>query len=163
MGAGRGTAKEIPQRAFNDLIQRAIAAGQIAADDSTIWRADHAVRFTPHQQIAVDRTLARFAAAPYAPPTAAETLTLLGNDEALLEALIDQTQLTRLSGGVLFRHADFEAMIEGVRDYLAEHGVITLAQARDLFDTSRKYGQALLEEMDARHITRRNGDERVLR
>ncbi|MFN3983498.1 MAG: SelB C-terminal domain-containing protein, partial [Caldilinea sp.] len=29
--------------------------------------------------------------------------------------------------------------------------------------TSRKYAQAVLEEMDARRITRREGDSRVLR
>ncbi|MBK8046105.1 MAG: SelB C-terminal domain-containing protein, partial [Anaerolineales bacterium] len=32
-----------------------------------------------------------------------------------------------------------------------------------LFNTSRKYAQAVLEEMDARRITRREGDLRVLR
>ena len=38
-----------------------------------------------------------------------------------------------------------------------------LVEVRDRFDTSRKYAQALLEEMDARRITRREGDARMLR
>jgi selenocysteine-specific elongation factor len=38
-----------------------------------------------------------------------------------------------------------------------------LAEVRDLFGTSRKYAQAVLEEMDARRITRREGEGRVLR
>ncbi len=40
---------------------------------------------------------------------------------------------------------------------------MTLAQVRDLLGTSRKYAQALLENMDQERITRRVGDERVLR
>jgi serine/threonine protein kinase len=38
----------------------------------------------------------------------------------------------------------------------------TLAQVRDLFDTSRKYAQAILEHLDEEGITKRVGDERVL-
>jgi selenocysteine-specific elongation factor len=34
---------------------------------------------------------------------------------------------------------------------------------RDLFDTSRKYALALLEYLDAKGITKRVGDERILR
>ena len=45
----------------------------------------------------------------------------------------------------------------------ATTGSVTLAQVRDMFGTSRKYAQALLEHMDAERITRRVGDARVLR
>jgi selenocysteine-specific elongation factor len=38
-----------------------------------------------------------------------------------------------------------------------------VAQVRDLFSTSRKYALALLGYMDEKRITRRVGDERVLR
>ena len=37
------------------------------------------------------------------------------------------------------------------------------AETRDLFDTSRKYAQAVLEELDAQRVTRRLDDSRVLR
>jgi selenocysteine-specific elongation factor len=40
---------------------------------------------------------------------------------------------------------------------------ITLARFRDLLDTSRRTAQLLLERFDADGITRRVGDERVLR
>ena len=48
-------------------------------------------------------------------------------------------------------------------EHLRRNGTITVAEARTLFDTSRKYILPLLERMDQEHITRRNGDERVLR
>jgi selenocysteine-specific elongation factor len=160
---GQGRARDLPLRAFNDLVERAAAEGLVAADDSFIWRTDFVVRFNETQRRAVERTLARFAASSYTPPTAAETLDLLGGDEALLEALIEGGHLARLGGAVLFRAEDFAAMVAAIRGFIAENGSITLAQARDLFDTSRKYAQAILEEMDAQRITRREGDLRILR
>jgi selenocysteine-specific elongation factor len=41
--------------------------------------------------------------------------------------------------------------------------MISLAEARDLFNTSRKYAQALLEHLDVLGVTARDGDFRRLR
>jgi selenocysteine-specific elongation factor len=53
-------------------------------------------------------------------------------------------------------------MVTRVRSHIEQEGSITLAQVRDLFGTSRKYAQALLEHLDEKGITRRVGDARVL-
>ena len=58
--------------------------------------------------------------------------------------------------------------LEGLRACLIElagerGGAITLAEARDELGTSRKYAQALLEHLDASHLTVRHGDRHVLR
>ena len=41
-------------------------------------------------------------------------------------------------------------------------GVITVAQVRDMFGTSRRYVLSLLEHLDSERVTLRRGDERVL-
>ncbi len=155
--------QELPLRAFNDLVAQAQEAGHVQADDTAVWRAGHRIRFTPEQEAGIQRVLAALEASPYAPPHANELLRLLGDDPELLEALVDQGQLVRLGNNVLFRRQDFETMVQAIVTHLEEHGTITLAQVRDRFATSRKYAQAVLEEMDARRITRREGDVRVLR
>jgi selenocysteine-specific elongation factor len=38
-----------------------------------------------------------------------------------------------------------------------------VAEVRDLFKTSRKYALALMEHLDASGVTKRVGDERVLK
>ena len=48
-------------------------------------------------------------------------------------------------------------------DELEQYRSISLARFRDLLGTSRKTAQLLLERFDADAITRRVGDERVLR
>jgi selenocysteine-specific elongation factor len=160
---GQSAGGELPLRAFNDWVEQAVAAGLIQANDAVLWLADHQIRYSPQQSQAMERTLAAYAAAPFSPPNAGDTLALLGNDEELLESLVEQNLLLRISGGVYFRPSDFDTAIERIAAFARENGSVTLAQTRDLFDTSRKYAQALLEEMDTRRMTRRVGDERVLR
>ena len=53
--------------------------------------------------------------------------------------------------------------MERLREAIGPGTPFTVAQARDLLGASRKYVVALLEELDRRRVTRRIGDERVLR
>ena len=66
-------------------------------------------------------------------------------------------------GWVVCAAEAYRGMGERVVAHLKERQTVTLAQVRDLLGTSRKYAQALLENMDQERITRRVGDERVLR
>lgn len=157
------TQKKLTVRIFNAMIEAAQREEKIAADDHAIWQIDFQVSLTLEQQQAVDHLLEEFASAPFSPPNAGETLRLLDQDEELLEHLIESEQLVRFGGGVLFRKQDFDTAQETIVAFAREHNAVTLAQARDLLQTSRKYVQAILEEMDAQRITRRDGDARVLR
>jgi selenocysteine-specific elongation factor len=138
-------------------------SGEIEADDTVVALKGFVATPTPEQAELVTRTLAVLEKATYSPPPADEIIRLLGNDPALLEMLIEQGRVVRVGSGLLYRAEEFEAMVAQVRAYVVEHGAITLSEARDLFDTSRRYAQAVLEELDARRITRREGDVRVLR
>ncbi|MGC8875313.1 MAG: SelB C-terminal domain-containing protein, partial [Chloroflexia bacterium] len=55
----------------------------------------------------------------------------------------------------------YEEMVRRVLAQIDRAGPITVAQVRDLFQTSRKFALALLEDMDRRKLTRRIGDERI--
>ncbi|MEJ5250025.1 MAG: selenocysteine-specific translation elongation factor [Caldilinea sp.] len=150
-------------RHFNALIDALAQQGLLYADDACVRLPDFAPTPTPAQQRSIERVLAAFAASPYAPPNLQDTLRMLDENAELLEYLTDQGVLVRLGGDVLLRAEDFNAMVEEITAYLRAQGAITLAEVRDRFQTSRKYAQAVLEEMDARRLTRREGDVRVLR
>jgi selenocysteine-specific elongation factor len=64
---------------------------------------------------------------------------------------------------VLFRKRDYERLVEGVISHLKAKGTLTVAEFRDRYQTSRKYALGLLEHLDQRGITRREGDFRKLR
>ncbi|MCD6291081.1 MAG: SelB C-terminal domain-containing protein, partial [Anaerolineae bacterium] len=79
------------------------------------------------------------------------------------QALVDHGKLVRVSDEIAFTPAAYEQMVAQVRDFIEREGSITIAQVRDLFQTSRRYALALMGYLDAQRITRRVGDERVLR
>ncbi len=85
-------------------------------------------------------------------------------DEAALTALRDHGRAVRL-GRDLHIHVDALAAVrDRVAALIEADGAVTLAGLRDDLSTSRRYAQALLERLDADHVTRRLPDDRrVLR
>ncbi len=154
------SALRLDPRAYNGLLARAAADGLIVDEAATVRLPEHQVRFTPQQQQAVDDLLARFRAAPYATPSVKEAAALVG--EEVLGVLLARGDLVQVSPEVIFLRETYEEMVERIRAHIQQQGSITLAQVRDLFQTSRKYAQALLEYLDGVGVTRRVGDERVL-
>ena len=71
--------------------------------------------------------------------------------------------MLKLNEDVIFLTETYEKMRDRLVAYLKEHNSITVAQVRDMFGTSRKYALAFLGYLDEKRITRRVGDERVLR
>ncbi len=84
-------------------------------------------------------------------------------DIEIVSALVSQGTLVRLSEDVLLLHETYDQMVERIQQHIRENSSITVAQVRDLFGTSRKYALALMEYLDQQRITRRVGDERMLR
>lgn len=148
-------------RQFNDLLSQAVQEGRIVDEGAMVRLSSHAAQPSPQQQVAVDRLLAQFRAQPYTPPGAADVAAAVGDE--LSQWLLESGRLTRVSDDVLFESRAYEVMVQQITDHLRREGSITVAQVRDLFNTSRKYALALMEHLDARRITRRVGDERVLR
>jgi selenocysteine-specific elongation factor len=98
---------------------------------------------------------------PHSPPSVKECQAETGED--IYNALVELEQLIQLSADVVFRKEDYEEMVAKVRAFISEKGQMTVADARDLFDSSRKYMLALLEHLDAIRVTTRDGDFRKLR
>jgi selenocysteine-specific elongation factor len=148
-------------RLFNEIVSQAKEEGWLAEGGGTIRLASHQATFTAKQQQAVDFLLYTFRQDPYITPSAAQCEEQVGSQ--VLNALLEQGQLVRLNEDVILLTGTYEQMREQVVTYLKTQSSITVAQVRDLFGTSRKYALALLGYLDEKRITRRVGDERVLR
>ena len=146
-------------------LQERTFAGALArwSEDETMSESGASValpgwtpQLTPEQTSAADAYVAALAAKPYAPPT----------DSAPPADVLDYLRDARrvvTAGDVTFDAAAYAEMVSRVTEHLRSEGTVTLAQVRDMFGTSRKYAQALLEHLDQERVTRRVGDERVLR
>jgi selenocysteine-specific elongation factor len=147
-------------RTFIQAVARATSQGALAATETTLALPSHQVVLSPEQQRQVRKLLAAFAADPYSPPTVSESEAIVG--PGVLAALIEQGDLVKVNDAVLFSAEAYKDMTKAVTEHLGRDGQITLAQARDMFATSRKYAQAFLEHLDDKRITKRVGDARIL-
>jgi selenocysteine-specific elongation factor len=152
---------KLETRLFNEALARAAAEGALVEGEAVVRLPDHAVRFSPVQQEGINRLLREFRRAPYTTPSYKDAAAALGEDVVL--ALIEGSQLVRLGPDVLLLPETYDELLAWVKQTITEHGSVNVAQVRDAFDTSRKYALALLEYLDDQHITKRVGDERVLR
>ncbi|MFL5945163.1 MAG: selenocysteine-specific translation elongation factor [Gaiellaceae bacterium] len=85
------------------------------------------------------------------------------DDTALARFLEERGRLVRVGDGYAISPEAYEQARAVLVHELETAERITLARFRDLLDTSRKTAQLLLERFDADGVTRRLGDERVLR
>jgi selenocysteine-specific elongation factor len=85
------------------------------------------------------------------------------DDAELARFLEGEGRLVRVGDGLAVSVAAFEDAKRAVAEECRRAGAITLARFRDLLGISRRPAQLLLERFDADGLTRRVGDERVLR
>ena len=146
---------------FNTLVNLAVDNQLVIDEGKILHLPDHTVQFSEREQAAISELMARIQANPVNTPSVKESIEMVG--EAVLQALIEQGDLVQVSGDVLFDVDTYHHLISQVETTINEQGSITIAQARDLFGTSRKYVLALLEHLDSIGVTRRDGDQRLLR
>jgi len=161
----RGMAREelksklnLDARVFNLLIAQYESRHILIHTAGVVALPSHTVTFSAAQQTKADALLKRFATAPFATPSVKECVAEVGED--VFAALADTGAVRLVSPEVVFRSADYESLVAGVKSALAERGQISLAEVRDLFGTTRKYAQALLEHLDSIGVTIRDGDVR---
>lgn len=145
-----------PKAVAQTITAGLVAGGVLVEDGLNLRRPDHSIRLTPEQQASLDAFRRSLAESPYAPP--AERIP----EPDVLKLLLERGEIVKLAEGVVFSTDAYNRMVERVSGHLEAHGKVTLAEVRDLLQTSRKYAKALLEHLDARKLTRRVGDERVL-
>jgi len=131
--------------------------GVLVEDGAAVHLPSYRVHLSHQQQAKVDAFLNALDQNPYSPPGDIKL------EIDLLNLLIEQRQVVKVSDGVFFSASAYSEMVDKIIAYARSKGKVTLAEVRDLLGTSRKYAQALLEYMDERKLTRRVGDERVLR
>ncbi|MBM4456527.1 MAG: selenocysteine-specific translation elongation factor [Chloroflexi bacterium] len=150
-----------PPKLFNELVARAASEEIVAETGDYLHRPGFRITFTAEQQTRVDALLAAFRRQPYTPPSMAESAAMA--DAEIVSALMYAGTLVRLSEDVLFLKETYDEIVSRIVAYIREKGSMTVAQVRDAFNASRKYALAIMEHLDERKITRRVGDERVLR
>ncbi|HYH11063.1 MAG TPA: selenocysteine-specific translation elongation factor [Thermomicrobiales bacterium] len=145
------------QRTFDELVRELERRGVLRAEGASIALPGFRISFDESQRRVADAFLAAAREAGFSPP-APQALGLSDREVGALEAL---GEVVRVSEQIVYPAEVFARIREMVIAKLERDTTITLAEYRDIFDTSRKYAQPTLEYLDERRVTRRKGDVRV--
>jgi selenocysteine-specific elongation factor len=146
---------------FNALLKKLITEHLLTDHSTLLAKPEHEIQFDSGQQAKVQELMRKFEQSPFSPPGVKELQTEV--DQEILNALIESNQLITVSSDVVFRKQDYDLMVDRIKKEIQQKEKITLSEVRDLFSTSRKYAQALLEHLDALGVTVREGDFRRLK
>ncbi|MEE8373865.1 MAG: selenocysteine-specific translation elongation factor [Dehalococcoidia bacterium] len=151
-----GTRLKLSPASLATTLQKMLDEKVIIEERATVSLPSHHIQLTGDQQAKVDAFLGSLTQNPYSPPGDAMP------DPDLLNLMVKQRRVVKVSDSVVFAATSYDEMVNRIVDHIKQHGRVTLAETRDLFNTSRKYAQAILEHLDQEKVTRRVGDERVL-
>ena len=152
---------KLDARTSNALLTQYAVRNLIKDSNNLIAVASHEIKFNAAEQAKVEEMMRKFSQSPFAPPNVKECQELVGAE--VFTAMIESGELIPVSADVVFRKSDYDSMKAEIQQTAERNGRVSLAETRDLFKTSRKYAQALLEHFDSIGFTVRDGDFRKLR
>jgi selenocysteine-specific elongation factor len=163
----RSRADGADERVFAHLLARLVEEGTVALDRDKVRLVAHAIRLSDEQQRLVDRLEQDYLKADASPPSPEEALGRAGlaggEDHELFQLLVDSKKLVRVKESLFFHSTALDSIQERFVAMLRERREIGPGDIKDLLGISRKYAIPLLEYFDARRVTQRVGERRILR
>ena len=150
-------------RAFERLFE----TKQVTQEQERIFLSDKEPVLSADEKRAVDQLAHLFMKAEFVTPRPDELPTITGFKQSMIDELLIHLRhrniLVELAEQVIIHHIHLEKSKQILCKHLEKQGRIRLAEYKDLLNTSRKFALPLLEYWDKAGLTKRVGDDRVLR
>jgi len=151
---------------FNALLQTLVAQGKIEVQGETVRLAGRRIQLTPEEQAAKEQISEAFGRRGLEVPSAPEVLAKLRIDrlraEKLLQILLRENVLCKVTEDLIFHRSALKQLKELLAQRKAQSNRINVTVFKEITGLSRKYAIPLLEYLDREHVTRREGDERII-
>jgi len=157
--------KNINARMFNLILKKLEEAEKIQSSDKRLWLPGHK-SMPGSEDLKIIEMIEREMKENLFTPPSLESLKQKANidNTGILEIiayLLENKILIKANQDIYFSNDVIEEGKKRLNDYFAGEKELTLATARDIFDTTRKYALPLVEYFDRIRFTRRIGDIRV--
>jgi selenocysteine-specific elongation factor len=165
--ARAGLGAGVEPKTFRWCVDRLVAAGRLARDDSVVRLPSHRIALSSDARSLGERVAAMVADAGFTPPD----LRVIGGATGVeprrlaevLGVLEREGRVVRVAPDLWFGPAAVAEARERLAAHCKAHGEISAAVFRDLIGASRKFAIALLDWCDRTGVTTRVGDVRRLR
>jgi len=156
-------AREMP-RVPPFVLDALLAAAEISVEGETVRLRTHKVVLQEDEEQARAAIERAFETAGLAVPSMAEVLAASGLEmkraRTLLENLLRQKRLIRINQELVFHAGAIEHLQQILSARKSQH--FGVGEFKEWTGVSRKYAIPLLEYLDREHITRREGDRRLI-
>ncbi len=158
---------KLDEVAYEKITNQLIRSKNIVKDGNLLRLASHEIQFTEEEASAKETLEQLFLDADINTPALKDLNALLPDYspqliESTFYALLNLGQFIKAADN-FFLHKDvYERNKEALTNYLRKNGTISVAEFRELAQTSRKYAVPFLEYCDTQNITVRDGNVRRL-
>ncbi len=157
------TTLKIDPRLFNFVLS---GFNEIVADKDLLRSREFRISLSSSEEENRTKILELLVKGGFQPPAKEELASSLKMDQKritdILGLMSKEGAVVRLSDSLYLPAATYEKMMTIIRDFFSKKGEMTVAEFRDLLNTTRKYALPFLEYLDSRKITIRTGDVRKL-
>jgi selenocysteine-specific elongation factor len=154
---------KLEPKLFNLLIA---SFKDITAEKNIMRLKDFKIELSSGQEVHKTKMLDLLKTSGFQPPAKSELSSLLGIDSKqtsdILNILSKDGRIVRINDTLYISSASYERIISLLKSFFAEKSEMTVAEFRDMLNTSRKYALPYLEYLDSHNVTIRTGDVRKL-
>jgi len=153
----------IGHRVFDEL---PLKIKDIAVEKDTVRLKTFNISLTDEKKSLKGKILKAIEASAFQPPMKDELSMSFSINEKeigeLLKIMSAEGMLVRINDSIYISSANYKKMIDAIKDLFKAKQQMTVAEFRDVLNTSRKYALPFLEYLDSRKITLRVGEIRRL-
>ena len=147
---------------FNQLLNELENEEKVDIKGSFVKLFNHKIKLNEKEKEIKKEILEEFEKNIFMPPQVDEIIEKNTKKEEVFNYLIEEGIIIHIKEDLFFLSSAVKKAKKLLIDYLEKNQEITLAEYRDLLDSSRKYTLALLEYFDQNNITKRTGEKRIL-
>jgi selenocysteine-specific elongation factor len=154
-------------RLFNHLLSTLIEEKKIIAEKETIRLSSHIISLKEEEKDLRKKMVLLYARGKLQPPLVKEVALELAVSESelkpVLQLLTMEGTLVKVKEDLYFHRQAVQELEEKLVRFLQQHKEMAPTQFKEISQVSRKFAIPLMEHFDAKKLTLRIGDKRVLR
>jgi selenocysteine-specific elongation factor len=151
----------------DQALEQLLKSGKITANAAGLQIPERTPQLTPQQNELANKIRELYRRTGFAAPRRDELPQLLGASAVALEPvfayLLQAGELAALTDKVFLSRERLAESKTKLVEHIGRHGTIDVGAFKDILATTRKYAIPILEYWDAQGLTRRVGNNRVLR
>ena len=153
---------------FEKVADQLIRQKEIVTDGNLLRLSSHQIQFSAEEEDIKEKVEDIFLDAGINTPAMSELTAQLSeyppqSVQQTFYALMNLGRFIRIENDLFIHTQMFDTIVNSLTDYLEKNDIITVAEFRELAQTSRKYAVPFLEYCDGQGLTIREGNHRRLR